>query len=137
MFLNLYYYLATPVTVKRAWLPVLTRQAIRNAVFNGRTDTDKYEKWLGEAIINRIIEVDKNDVLETLDDTTDFGCEVEDMWERENEVSGGMTEDPEPALYCMYTLADEARDSLGWDFDRMFYTAMMLYFKSSSPSRST
>lgn len=129
MFLNLYYYLATPVTVKRAWLPVLTRQAIRNAVFNGRTDTDEYEKWLGEAIINRIIEVDKDALLETLDDTTDFGCEVEDMWERENEVSDGMTEDPEPTLYCMYNLANDVRDSLGWDFDRMFYTAMMLYFK--------
>ncbi len=34
-FLSLYYFLATPVEVRRAWLPILTKPAILKAMENG------------------------------------------------------------------------------------------------------
>lgn len=58
-FLNLYYYLAIPVVVRRAWLPILTKGAIRHGVMHGPSDRKEYETWLEESIFNLLVESSK------------------------------------------------------------------------------
>ena len=54
-FLSLYYFIASPVEVRRAWLPMLTRKAIVHAVNHGPRNRMEYEKWLEESIYNVIV----------------------------------------------------------------------------------
>lgn len=54
-FLSLYYFIASPVEVRRAWLPMLTKKAIVHAVNHGPRNRMEYEKWLEEAIYNVIV----------------------------------------------------------------------------------
>ena len=54
-FLSLYYFIASPVEVRRAWLPMLTRKAIVHAVNHGPQNRKEYEKWLEESIYNVIV----------------------------------------------------------------------------------
>ena len=54
-FLSLYYYLAMPVDVHRAWLPILTKGAIRHGVSHGPSDRREYEAWLEESIYNLLV----------------------------------------------------------------------------------
>ena len=54
-FLSLYYYLAMPVDVRRAWLPILTKGAIRHGVSHGPSDRREYEAWLEESIYNLLV----------------------------------------------------------------------------------
>ena len=56
-FLNLYYFLAVPREVRRAWLPMLTKGAIRHGVMHGPSDRKEYETWLAETIYNHLIKV--------------------------------------------------------------------------------
>lgn len=56
-FLNLYYFLAMPRDVRRAWLPMLTKGAIRHGVMHGPADRKEYETWLAETIYNHLIKV--------------------------------------------------------------------------------
>lgn len=54
-FLNLYYFIASPVETRRAWLPVLKKKAIVHAVNHGPQNRKEYEKLLGESIYNAIV----------------------------------------------------------------------------------
>lgn len=54
-FLNLYYFLAVPVTVRRAWLPILTKGEIIKGVREGVKDAAKYEEWLSKEIYNIVV----------------------------------------------------------------------------------
>lgn len=54
-FLSLYYFLTDPVTVRRAWLPILTKGEIIKGVSNGVKDADKYEEWLAKEIYNLVV----------------------------------------------------------------------------------
>lgn len=54
-FLSLYYFLAAPAKVRRAWLPILTKGEIINGVINGIKDAGKYEEWLSAEIFNLIV----------------------------------------------------------------------------------
>lgn len=54
-FLSLYYFIASPVEVRRAWLPMLTKKAIVHAVNHGPRNRMEYEKWLEESIYNVIV----------------------------------------------------------------------------------
>ena len=56
-FLNLYYFFAMPREVRRAWLPMLTKGAIRHGVIHGPADRKEYETWLAETIYNHLIKV--------------------------------------------------------------------------------
>ncbi len=60
-FLSLYYFIGCPVTVRRAWLPILTKQAIVNAVANGPKRPEKYEQWLADGIYNKLVKVCQED----------------------------------------------------------------------------
>lgn len=54
-FLNLYYFMASPVEVRRAWLPILTKGAILHGVKHGPSDRREYEAWLEESIYNHLV----------------------------------------------------------------------------------
>lgn len=54
-FLSLYYFLAVPVAVRRAWLPLLTKGEIIKGVSEGVKDTAQYEEWLSTEIYNLIV----------------------------------------------------------------------------------
>ena len=54
-FLSLYYFLATPVEVRRAWLPILTKPAILKAMENGPENPAMYEEWLEREIYNHLV----------------------------------------------------------------------------------
>ncbi len=54
-FLSLYYFIAIPVEVRRAWLPMLTKEEIRHGVMYGSVDRNAYEIWLEESSINLIV----------------------------------------------------------------------------------
>ncbi len=54
-FLSLYYFIASPVDVRRAWLPVLTKKAVVHAVNHGPQNRKEYEKWLEESIYNHLV----------------------------------------------------------------------------------
>lgn len=60
-FLALYYYLAMPVNVRRAWLPILTKREIISAVENGPRRPDKYETWRSYGIYNKLVKLCKED----------------------------------------------------------------------------
>lgn len=56
-FLNIYYFVAMPKEVRRAWLPMLTKGAIIHGVKHGPSDRKEYETWLAEIIYNHLIKV--------------------------------------------------------------------------------
>lgn len=55
-FLSLYYFIASPVETRRAWLPVLKKKAIVHAVNHGPQNRKEYENWLEESIYNAIVQ---------------------------------------------------------------------------------
>lgn len=55
-FLSLYYFIASPVETRRAWLPMLKKKAIVHAVNHGPQNRKEYEKWLEESIYNAIVQ---------------------------------------------------------------------------------
>lgn len=60
-FLCLYYFIGCPVNVRRAWLPILTKPAIVNAVTNGPKRPEKYEQWLADGIYNKLVKLCEED----------------------------------------------------------------------------
>ena len=60
-FLALYYYLAMPVNIRRAWLPILTKREIISAVENGPRRPDKYKEWRSNGIYNKLVKLCKED----------------------------------------------------------------------------
>ncbi len=56
-FLSLYYFIASPVNVRRAWMPILTKKAIVHAVNHGPQNRKEYEAWLSESIYNHLVDL--------------------------------------------------------------------------------
>ncbi len=56
-FLSLYYFIASPVDVRRGWMPILTKKAIVHAVNHGPQNRKEYEKWLSESIYNHLVKL--------------------------------------------------------------------------------
>lgn len=56
-FLSLYYFIASPVEVRRGWMPILTKKAIVHAVNHGPQNRKEYEKWLSESIYNHLVKL--------------------------------------------------------------------------------
>lgn len=56
-FLSLYYFIASPVDVRRGWMPILTKKAIVHAVNHGPQNRKEYEKWLSESIYNHLVDL--------------------------------------------------------------------------------
>lgn len=128
-FLNLYWYLCQPVKVLRAWLPRLRKQAIVKAVKHGAQDPQKYEKWLGEQLINHFI-------TEDAEYNAGKGCSSEEAQElkervdKANKVSVRVVSNEAHPLYSMVTLWMDACTQLGFEFEKTYSIAYTLYAKS-------
>ncbi len=122
-FLNLYWYLRMPVTVRRAWLSRLRKRIIINAVEKGTCSPDKHEKWLAGELVNFFLKADAAaadnalDIESTENNATDDGGDVE-----LNIVKG-------QTLHNMVTLWMDATVELGYDFEPTFLIAHKLYAK--------
>lgn len=158
-FLNLYYYLAISVKVRRAWLPVLTKGTIRHAVQHGPADRKEYEEWLQGELINTflhqisermqaVIEMPVEEIKEnlteeeltevreslknaiaTLEDSC-AGVESVDLKENERYEDGIIFEISEGAhLFNAMLLELHAEDELGFDMAKTKQLAINLYAK--------
>ena len=122
-FLNLYWYLRMPVTVRRAWLSRLRKPIIIRGVENGVYSPDKHEKWLAGELVNFFLKADavagENalDIESAENNPTDEGSDVE-----LNIVKG-------QTLHNMVTLWMDATMELGYDFEPTFLIAHKLYAK--------
>lgn len=124
-FLNLYFFLASPVPVRRAWLPILTKRAIGNAVERGRKDIEAYEKWLGESLCNYFLLAEEaskeqevaNDLQEMVDELDDSDIRVE------------IVPSNDAPLYNIFSLAMDAGSALGFSEAKTGKIAMSLYTK--------
>lgn len=122
-FLNLYWYLRMPVTVRRAWLSRLRKPIIICGVENGVYSPDKHEKWLAGELVNFFLKADAvaaenaPDIESAENNPTDDGGDVE-----LNIVKG-------QTLHNMVTLWMDATMELGYDFEPTFLIAHKLYAK--------
>ena len=122
-FLNLYWYLRMPVTVRRAWLSRLRKPIILRGVENGVYSPDKHEKWLAGELVNFFLKADAVAAENALDiesaenNPTDSGSDVE-----LNIVKG-------QTLHNMVTLWMDATMELGYDFEPTFLIAHKLCAK--------
>lgn len=55
-FLSLYYYLAMPIEVRRAWLPILTNPKIVKGIERGPAYPERYTDWKETAIYNFLVD---------------------------------------------------------------------------------
>lgn len=143
-FLSLYYFLAVPVTVRRAWLPILTKGEIIKGVSNGVKDAAKYEDWLSKEIYNLVVEHTGEDVAkpthvfvevpvatatEEVKELADVGIENAD------EGSVTITGDAiysytvKPTLHNLPQLLIDAAVQLDFGHEKTIQTALTLYSK--------
>lgn len=142
-FLSLYYFLAGPVSVRRAWLPVLRKQPIIKAVANGPRDSKRYEKWLSESIFNHLIDladadadkagapvVEETDVEQVNRESAAYGIESDakagEIYADEKYL--GILIDGKP-LYSHIGLLVDAAVELDFDHKTTTATALRLYSK--------
>lgn len=143
-FLSLYYFLGSPVEVRRAWLPMLTKKAIIHSVNHGPQNRKEYEKWLEESICNHIVEQIENHSYETVPVTMEKpekdGAAVPD----ESGTMSGVLPDSGGATVCaghiriltehtplfnLSSLVAEAAEKLGYEQEKTAGTAIILYCK--------
>ena len=141
-FLSLYYFIASPVETRRAWLPVLKKKAIVHAVNHGPQNRKEYEKWLEESIYNAIVKA-AEECAELKGAPT-----VEEIAEAEAAVDAECAGVPAPAagerregdsyiglitdrcpLFNLPALMIQAACELGYDHEKTILTAYRLYAK--------
>lgn len=141
-FLSLYYFIASPVDTRRAWLPVLTKKAIVHAVNHGPQNRKEYEKWLEESIYNALVKA-AEECAELKGAPT-----VEEIAEAEAAVDAECAGVPAPAagerregdsyiglitdrcpLFNLPALMIQAACELGYDHEKTILTAYRLYAK--------
>ena len=141
-FLSLYYFFAIPKNVRRAWLPIMTKGAIVNAIIKGKIDTERYEKWLSDSIYNHLVKLTKSTKEKVgafiVDEMSD------DIAEKvENQYGIDMSHDSDAcvvdnrlviftqhkSLYNLTGLLVDAATELDFTHEKTVQTAMMLYVK--------
>lgn len=141
-FLNLYYFVAIPKEVRRAWLPMLTRGAVIHGVKHGPSDRKQYETWLAETIYNYLIKVNEESLsLEgapiveeiTITEGSRFAesVGVEPPKDGDYGVADkyiAMFTDQKP-LYNVNALLVDAATELEFDHQKTIQTAYVLYAK--------
>lgn len=141
-FLNLYYFVAIPKEVRRAWLPMLTKGAIIHGVKHGPSDRKQYETWLAETIYNHLIKVTEESLsLEgapiveeiTITEGSRFAesVGVEPPKDGDYGVADkyiAMFTDHKP-LYNVNALLVDAATELEFDHQKTIQTAYVLYAK--------
>ena len=122
-FLNLYWYLRMPVTVRRAWLPRLRKPIIIRAVENGTYSPDKHEAWLAEELVNFFLKANSEAAGKDLDIESAENESADESGDVELNIVKGQT------LHNMVTLWMDATMELGYDFEPTFLIAHKLYAK--------
>lgn len=122
-FLNLYWYLRMPVTVRRAWLSRLRKPIIIRAVENGAYSPDKHEKWLAGELVNFFLKADAMAAENALDIESAENNPADDGSDVELNIVKSQT------LHNMVTLWMDATMELGYDFEPTFLIAHKLYAK--------
>ncbi len=141
-FLSLYYFIASPVETRRAWLPVLKKKAIVHAVNHGPQNRKEYEKWLEESIYNALVKA-AEECAELKGAPT-----VEEIAEAEAAVDAECAGVPAPAagerregdnyigvitdrcpLFNLPTLMIQAACELDYSHEKTILTAYRLYAK--------
>lgn len=141
-FLSLYYFIASPVDVRRGWMPILTKKAIVHAVNHGPQNRKEYEKWLSESIHNHLVKlieadtelkgspiVEEISVTEAAKGAEAAGVPAPVVGETaicDNYV--GIIADESP-LFNLPTLFIQAAVELGFDHEKTIQTAYVLYAK--------
>lgn len=133
-FLNLYWYLRMPVTVRRAWLPKLDKMTIVKAVEKGPISLEKYEKWLSSRLANHFIKVDKEanaelSVAENTPAVNDEESIVEEVKTIVAEATIGNTPADTKPLYSLLTLWMDSEEEMGYEYDKISKIAHTLYAK--------
>lgn len=155
-FLNLYYFIASPVKVRRAWLPILTKGAIRHGVLHGPTNNKEYEEWLQQELanvflsqldkaMNAFMSLSKEEIMNTYteDELVEMRDSLQNLVEDLQEtmvdtescdnpnIEGGIhfeiSEDIH--LFSAVTLEMNAEDVLGFSMDKTKNIALSLYAK--------
>lgn len=143
-FLSLYYFLAVPVKVRRAWLPILTKGEIIRGVTNGVKDAAKYEEWLSKEIYNLVVKYSGEDAAKP----TNMFIEVpvataaEEVKELENigneQANDGVVTitneaiyryTAKPTLHNLPQLLIDAAVKLDFGHEKTIRTALTLYSK--------
>lgn len=122
-FLNLYWYLRMPVTVRRAWLSRLRKPIIIRGVENGVYSPDKHEKWLAGELVNFFLKADAMAAENALDIESAENNPADDGSDVELNIVKAQT------LHNMVTLWMDATMELGYDFEPTFLIAHKLYAK--------
>lgn len=122
-FLNLYWYLRMPVSVRRAWLPRLRKPIIIRAVENGTYSPDKHEAWLAEELVNFFLKANSEAAGKDLDIESAENESADESGDVELNIVKGQT------LHNMVTLWMDATMELGYDFEPTFLIAHKLYAK--------
>lgn len=141
-FLSLYYFIASPVDVRRGWMPILTKKAIVHAVNYGPQNRKEYEKWLSESIYNHLVKlieadaefqgspiVEEISVAEAAKGAEAAGVPAPAVGETaicDNYV--GIIADESP-LFNLPALFIQAAVELGFDHEKTTQTAYILYAK--------
>lgn len=141
-FLNLYYFVAIPKEVRRAWLPMLTKGAVIHGVKHGPSDRKQYETWLAETIYNHLIKMTEESlplegapIVEEI--TVTEGARIAESVGVEPPKDGdygvadkyiAMFTDHKP-LYNVNALLVDAATELGFDHQTTIQTAYVLYAK--------
>lgn len=139
-FLNLYYFLAMPVTVHRAWLPILSKRTIANAIKHALKDNKTYNEWLSDSIfdfINRCIDNADEDL--TGDNSAKQFLESPETKEEPTERPDGRRIEEEDGLrieivsytplYNTCTLSMDAERLFGFSLGKTQQLALSLYAK--------
>lgn len=139
-FLNLYYFLAMPVTLHRAWLPILSKRTIAKAIKHARKDNKAYNDWLSDSIfdfINRCIDDSDEDM--TDDDSAEQFIERPEIKEETTERPDGRRIEEEDGLrietvsytplYNACTLSMDAELLFGFSLGKTQQLALSLYAK--------
>lgn len=155
-FLNLYYFIACPVTVRRAWLPILTKGAIRHGVLHGPNNNKEYEEWLQQELTNVFLSqlekamdafasLSQEEIIDTY--TGDELVEMRDNLQNIVDVMQEAMADVEPCddpnveggirfeisegvhPFSAVTLVMAAEDELGFSMDKTKTIALSLYSK--------
>ena len=122
-FLNLYWYLRMPLTVRRAWLSRLRKPLILRGVENGVYSPDKHEKWLAGELVNFFLKADAVAAENAPDIESVENKMTDDSGDVELNIVKGQT------LHNMVTLWMDATMELGYDFEPTFLIAHKLYAK--------
>lgn len=140
-FLSLYYLIGVPVTVRRAWLPVLTRKAIVKGIQNGPKYPEKYEAWLKCEMYNLIAEKSKEyaiipepvfvetQVDKIPDEVTVLGIVEAKLGDSTIHPDAIHTYTAKPTLFNLPQLLIESAVELDWQPEKTVTTALTLYRK--------